>query len=121
MDDTTSCPICSNKMRTTRLPNKYLHAIDKTANYFERSCTKGINHTLQLFTNESTKKVDLLRLSLNHKYSRFLEIDYINQKCRIFCFKNGEVEYIKVDKMIEPDFPNLSKLKEKVSLYIIFS
>lgn len=121
MDDTISCPICNNRMRAVRLSNKYLHTIDKTASYMERTCSNGMNHTLQIFVDEGTRKVDLLRLSLNHKYSRYLEIDYIHQKCRISCFKDSKAEYIEIDKMIDPDFPNLIKLKEKISLYVVFS
>lgn len=63
----------------------------------------------------------MIKLSLNPKYSRFLEMDFVNQKCRITCSKDGENEYIDIPKMIYPDFPDLTKLKEKVSLYVVFS
>lgn len=76
---------------------------------------------MTVWTDKATKKVDLLKLSLSPKYSRFLEIDYVNQKCRIICTKDGEHEYIDIPKMVEPDFPDLVKLKEKISLYIVFS
>ena len=121
MDDILHCPICGNKLRTSHHPNKLLHAINKTADYAERICSEGHNHIVAIWTNKATKKVDLLKLSLNSKYSRFLEIDYVNQKCRITCAKNGEYDYIDIPKMIEPDFPDLEKLKERVSLYILFS
>ena len=119
MDDTTLCPICQNKFRNIN-KSGLLHAISKNANYTERTCT-GMNHSLQLFTNVDNKKVLFLKLSLNPRYSRFLEIDYHNQKCRILCFKDGKPEYIEIEKMIEPDFPDLEKLKEKISMYITFS
>lgn len=119
MDDTLHCPICGNKLRNVK-KNGPLHAIGKEGNYVERTCT-GMNHVLQIFTETKTKKVDLLKLSLNPKYSRHLEIDYYNQKCRISCAKDGQYEYIPIDRMIEPDFPNLEKLKEKVAVYITFS
>lgn len=121
MDDIQSCPICNNKLRTIKTPNKFLYWIEKTANYTERLCNKGMNHSLQIFTDEATGKVDLLILSLNPKYSRYLEIDFYNQKCRINCMKEGKSEYIDITKMVEPDFPDLVKLKERVSLYVTFS
>lgn len=62
-----------------------------------------------------------MKLSLNPKYSRFLEIDWVNQKCKITCVQNGEYDHIDIPKMIEPDFPDLVKLKEKVNLYVVFS
>lgn len=80
-----------------------------------------MNHTLTIITNEALKRVESLKLSLNPKYSRFLEIDFIAQRCRINCMKEGKSEYIDIPKMIEPDFPDLVKLKERVSLYVVFS
>lgn len=121
MEDTTSCPICGNKLRTVRMAKKHLHWVDRTANYAERTCTRGMNHSLQIFVDESTRLVDMLMLSLNPKYSRYLEIDFVNRKCRINCMKEGKPDYIDIDKMIEPDFPDLTKLKEKVAMYVVFS
>jgi hypothetical protein len=80
-----------------------------------------MNHSLMLFADKATKKVDFLKLSLNPKYSRFLEIDYVNQKCRINCMKDQKSDYIEIDKMLHPDFPDLVKLKEIVNLYVVFS
>jgi len=74
-----------------------------------------------LFADKATKKVDFLKLSLNPKYSRFLEIDYVNQKCRINCMKDQKSDYIEIDKMLYPDFPLLCELKKIVSLYVVFS
>lgn len=121
MDDVLHCPICGNKLRTSHHTNKLLPFVNKTADYAERICSDGHNHIVVIWTDKATKKVDFLRLSLNAKYSRFLEIDYINQKCRITCAKDGEYEYINIPKMIEPDFPDLEKLKERVGLYVVFS
>lgn len=121
MDDTLSCPICGNKLRNIKLSGKFLHYVDKSANYVERTCSQGMNHTVQFFTDEDTKQIDLLKISLSPKYSRYLEIDYLNQKCRISCWVDGNAEYIEIDKMVELDFPDLVKLKEKVSVYILFS
>jgi hypothetical protein len=37
------------------------------------------------------------------------------------CMKNSETSYIHIPKMIEPDFPSLEKLKERISMYVVFS
>lgn len=122
MDDVLNCPICGNKMRTNHHTNKHLYPISKTADYAERICSSGHNHVITLWVDKATKTVDMIKLSLNPKYSRFLEVDFVNQKCRITCNKkDGEQEHIDIPKMIVPDFPDLTKLKEKVSLYVVFS
>lgn len=121
MDDLLCCPICGKRLRTSHLTNKLLHPVGKTANYAERVCSEGYNHIISLWADKATKQVDLIKISLNPKYSRFLEIDFVNQKCRITCTKDGEYEYIEIPRMIEPDFPDLVKLKERVSLYVVFS
>lgn len=121
MDDTLSCPICGKKLRNLK-KNGPLHAVGKSGNYIERVCSKGPNHRgLQFFVDEATQKVDLLKLPLNAKYSRYLEIDFHNQRCRISCMKDNKPEYIDIPKMLFPDFPDLVKLKEVVSMYIVFS
>jgi len=121
MDDALCCPICNNKLRTSHLTSKLLHPIGKTADYAERVCSQGYNHIVTIWTDKATKQVDLIKISLNPRYSRFLEIDYVNQRCRITCAKEGEYNYIEIPKMLIPDFPDLVKLKEIVSLYILFS
>jgi hypothetical protein len=121
MDDTLTCPVCGNKLRNMKKIGP-LHSIGKSGNYIERICSKGMNHRgLQFFVNEDTKKVDLLKLPLNAQYSRFLEIDFHNQRCRISNMKENKAEYIDIEKMIEPDFPDLVKLKERISMYVVFS
>jgi len=107
-------------MRTMKSENMYLPSAEKTSTFFERTCA-GPNHSVQFFTDAETKLVDVLKFSLDPKYSRYLEIDYINKRCRIFCMKNGEAKYIHIPKMIEPDFPDLEKLKERISMYVVFS
>lgn len=120
MDDILHCPICGNKLRTSHLTNKLLHPTGKTANYAERVCADGYNHVVVVSTDKATKKVDLFKFSID-SYARSLEIDYINQRCRIICGKAGKYEYIEIAKMLEPDFPNLEKLKERVKLLLVFS
>jgi hypothetical protein len=121
MDDIQLCPICKNKFRNVNLINKHLYPVDKTADYVERTCSSGMNHVIQLFSDTATNKVDFIKLSLDPRYSKYLEVDFINQRCRIHCMKDGKVEYINVPKMIIPDFPSLKNLKEKVSMFVVFS
>ena len=122
MDDVLHCPICGNKFRTNHHARKLLHPVGKTAAYAERICSSGHNHVITMWVDKTTKQVDMIKLSLNPKYSRFLEMDFVNRKCRITCItKDGEHEDIDIPKMIIPDFPDLTKLKEKVNLYVVFS
>lgn len=121
MDDVLNCPVCGNKLRNHNLLNKRLPFLDEVGNFVERNCTLGHNHSLQMFVDLATNKVVYLKLSLNHLYSRFVEINFVTEKCRILCMKDCECQYIDIDKLIEPDFPDLTKLKERVSLYVVFS
>jgi hypothetical protein len=121
MDDALECPICGNKLSNIKLPNKLLRSLDKTSDYVARHCISGRNHFLSFYVDENTGQVDFLKISLNPKYSRYIEIDFVNQKCRITCLKNSQPQYIAVDKMIHPDFPLLKKLRERVSLFVTFS
>lgn len=121
MDDTLACPICRNKLRTTNSTDLLLHRTGKISDYAERVCTRGKNHAIQFFTDLKTGEVDFLTISLNPKYSRFLEIDFVNRRCYALLFKDGVREVVGIPKMIEPDFPDLEKLKEKISMYVVFS
>ena len=122
MDDVLYCPICGDKLRTNHHSLKRLYAIEKTAEYAERTCSAGYNHVLTLWCDKETGKVDFLKFSLNHTYSRFMEIDYVNGISRITCRTGeNEREYINIPKIIVADFPDLKELKEKVNLYIVFS
>ena len=122
MDDALHCPICQRKLRTRNLDNKLLLPVGKTANYVERVCSKGYNHCLVIWTDKANNQVDLLKVSITStKYIRLVELDYINQKSRIACPRDGKYEYINIPKLMEADFPDLVKLKERVSLYVLFS
>jgi len=105
-------------MRSIR-ERKNIHFIGKIADYVERTCT-GTNHSLQITVDEKTEQVDLLKISLSPNYSRFIIIDFYNQKCRVVLLKNNKEESILIPKMIIPDFPDLSKLKNKIKIYALF-
>ena len=78
-----------------------------------------MNHLIRLHT--SNNKVEHLSLSLDPKYSKYIEINFLKQICFIHCMKDGQPHTISIPKIIEPDFPHLTKLKERVSLYVVFS
>lgn len=121
MEDTLLCPICGDKLRSIKIFDKYLHIIGKKGNFYERTCTSMRNHSLQFFADAETKKIDFLRFSLDPRYTKYLEIDYINQKSRLSCLKESIARYIELPRVPEIDFPDLTELKEKVSLFIVFS
>ena len=121
MNDITCCPICGNKLRNTKHPNKYLVNVNKKSDYIERVCSNGTNHVLVIYADEKTRQVDLLTLSLNPKYSRFVQVNFHNQTSHIHCWKDGQEEIIDLPAMLNLDFPHLTELKEKISLYIAFS
>ena len=119
MQATWQCPICGDKLRGLKQYNKYSNYTKRVANYSERTCT-GLNHCLQILVDTDTKQVDFLKISLNPNYSRYIYIDYYNQKCKIIYYKDGKEEYIEVPRMIEPDFPDLLNLKEKTQTLSLF-
>jgi hypothetical protein len=121
MDDILLCPVCSNKLRNVNLPQHYLRFLDKKADFIERSCAKGYNHSLLFFTDETTKKVDWLKMSLSPTYSRFIEINYFLGKSRIICSRDERSDYLEIGKVLDPDFPSLQMLTEKVKLLLVFS
>ncbi len=122
MDDVENCPVCGNKLRNNHSKNKFLFPINKTSDYVERLCSHGHAHIVSFWVDKKTKKVDFLRMSVNSISSQFIEIDFVNQKCRIqMKSPNKEPHYINVDRLLPLDFPNLEKLKEKISLFVLFS
>lgn len=114
------CPICGNKLRNRNRKDTYMHSLDKTSNFVQRTC-HGTGHFLQLISDGYTKKVDMLIMYLPPTYTRYLEIDFLHKKCRISCMKNGVAEHIDIPKMVYPDFPDLKKLKERIAMYVTFS
>jgi hypothetical protein len=121
MEDTLTCPICGKKLTNLSLKETYLAMLDKKSDFTQRTCTKGLNHNFQLLTDKTTGKVDWIKLALTPQYSRWVEINYITGKSRIACLKEGKPEYLDIDRQLEPDFPDLAKLKEKIGIYVIFS
>jgi hypothetical protein len=113
MKDSTLCPICNNPLRS-----KFnQHILNSNLLFTSRNCTKGLNHSLQFFSNSSL--IHLLKFSLTPNYSKFIILDFINSTSTIKFFSPDLS--ISINKIILPDFPSLSSLKEKVDLILTFS
>ena len=121
MDDTSYCPICGSVLRVKNHKNKLLYPINKTSDYVERLCTRSYNHILVLWTDKHTKKIDKVKMTLDGRYSKFVEIDFVNKQIVIICAQNSIYYNIYLDKFIEPDFPDLNEFKNKINLYLTFS
>ena len=122
MQDTKYCPICSNKLKNLTCKNYYLYFVNQSSNYVRRSCTHGMNHNFQIFTDLKSKKVSFVKVSLIHDYSKFLEMDLVNNKSRILCIgEQKNYQYIELPKTFIPDFPDMKNLKEKLNKYILLS
>lgn len=122
MDDFTHCPICNNKLRTHHLTNWTQFYLPKTADYIERICSHGFNHSLLIATDPISLQIDFMKLSLNPSFSRFIEIDFINSKCRVRIYQENDPDLIiNIPSLLMPDFPSLALLNQKVSLYLTFS
>lgn len=114
LNDTTHCPICNLKLKNVFI-NKFPHK----STFIQRTCS-GINHSLQFLSNPSNK-IDIIKFSLNPKYSKFIEIDFVNNKSIINSPVNNIPNYISIPKIIYPDFPLLLNLKNQVKFYTTFS
>lgn len=119
MDDTTECPICNNKLRTNT--TSYMKHIEHgpAKPYISRTCTLGLNHTLQIFSFNS--KISLLKMSLDIEYSKFIEVNFVSNTCQILLLKNHSMKHIDIPKILDLDFPNLDSLRNKVDMFISFS
>lgn len=118
MDDITNCPICNNFLKNSNV--KFLYQTNKMVPYAVRTCTKGFAHTLRLYTDKATSKVDLIEFSISPNYSKFIEINFIKSSTQI-TIKNNTTSFIHLDKVIFPDFPDLTGLLKQVDTFILLS
>jgi hypothetical protein len=121
MDDTLLCPICGNKTRNIHASNKLLHRVNKTADYTDRVCSHGRNHIVSMWVDRQTKQIDLLRFSLDAKFSNLVEIDFVNNRSFLICMRNGLRQIIDIPRLLVPDFPDLTQLKSQIGLLLAFS
>ena len=118
MDDSQICPICGVKFRNLYLKNYQIS--NKTADFVERTCSQSMNHIIQFYADQSTNQIDYIKLNINPRYTVILELDFINKKSIMSFWKSGACEYVHVPKIIEPDFPLLNDLREKINMYTVF-
>lgn len=118
MDDSKNCPLCGCKMRNKH--NVSVKFPDKISCLTERLCT-GTSHTVQIFSDPDDNLVKIFKASLNPKYTKFVQINYVTGTTDIRCWKQGKEKTLTINKILEPDPPDLEKLKKKVDLYITFS
>lgn len=121
MQDTLHCPICKQKFL-----NKYqllnFGKNNEIINVAERLCN-GISHTLKIKSNTISKEIIFVKISLDSTYSKYLEVDYIQDKSSISCYKPESRNHYVIDigSAIPVDFNNLNKLKDKINTYVMLS
>ncbi len=120
MIDTSVCPICFSKLDSIKRIHTHITYINNTANYYKKDCKYGY-HIFQSFLNIETNQLDYIYLSIPPYFTTFMYMDLLNNKSKIMCFKCGIPQEIHVPGIIQPDFPSLIKLREKVSKYVLFS
>ncbi len=115
MNDTSSCPICSSKLKCAKR-NFPLPKIPSSS-FIEKRCVNFLSHSFQIFVDSN--KIKLLRLSFERGSSVYVEVDYHNATSAILCYKNSKlIHSLTVPKIMEIDFPSLFRLKEKVYTYL---
>jgi len=84
-----------------------------------------MNHALTFYVIQSeltaTNQIILLNFSLDPFYQTFLQIDYGYQISALSITQNTVTHKIFIPKVLEPDFPDLTQLKENLKTYVIFS
>lgn len=106
MQDVLYCPICANTLRNRNF-NKSIY----------RSCNKGIAHFLSI--KIFNKEVERISLILDDYTS--LTVDFKENISTYYYDPLKPMSRINIPKVIEPDFPKLEKLKEKLSVYVLFT
>jgi hypothetical protein len=119
MDDAHNCPICNSVLKITNKKDIFLSEIKTWGNFAIKICP-GANHFLKIISNDQKEMVWLM-CSLNKEYTKFIIINYYQQRCLIICSKNNIRQSIAIDKLLMPDFPHLHLLKKKVDMYVALS
>jgi hypothetical protein len=114
-----NCPICNDKFNFL-YNGEYSPFSNKKCNFVVRYCG-GINHIIQIYSNEDSCEIENMLISLEDDYSCFIDINFVNNCSKISYINSKEKESNKifVPKLLTPDFPDLEKLREKVKKYII--
>jgi hypothetical protein len=120
MDDCVLCPICNDKLITFNYSQ--VSRFGKTTDYIERVCRKKHDHIICLWTDKKTGQIDILRLFVDPKFSRYLETNFLEQTSYFIAYNdaNEEQKVIELGEMIVPDFPLMTQLKKKLANYMAF-
>lgn len=100
------CPICANKLKSTKHPEEF----------FKRVCNNSPAHFLSLITKD--KKIHDLYLVLDDYSS--IEISFPKKQTIYYYNPSNSNQFLTIPKILIPDFPSLSKLKQKLSTLRVF-
>lgn len=118
MDDTKICSVCGHKLRIFQKGN--LKASSGKA-YTEKLCINS-NHVFQFFIDKDSKNIDILKISLGPNFSKIIEFNFVDKTTNITIMNTSKVNFsVLIPKLLELDFPDLESLKEKISLYMMYS
>ena len=105
MENVENCPICQEKLKESQF-----------FNFIEKSCYNGYGHWLTLLIDSNSLKVINARFCLDVNGSKIISISFKDKKTTIQFLQNSvKYNYIELDYSLEPDFPELTKLKNKIN------
>lgn len=135
------CPFCKLELRELREEEKHLihNNFPKTKHYHctEYACKHYFNGN-KIVNSSLCKHVSRYMISYfvydNEKhisrsyesfiiYNYYVIIDYFNKYSEISTIDNKKMSFssTRIQKIIDADFSDLEKLKERVSMYVVFS
>lgn len=126
MEDCSACPICNSKLKVSNKDDLYLtNKVSSKIEYYSEKVCNGTNHHIQIYVDKLTNKVGFIRFSLNPKYSKYLEIDYVNGLSTILLYLQNDkginlINTIEIPRILEIDFPDLTNLNKIISVYTTF-
>lgn len=111
MDDILNCPVCKTKFKNK---NQTISKIPLIV----RTCSEP-DHVVQTFCYEN--KIHLMRITYGPNYSYIISLNFLESLTDIKLYKDSSLKFnISVSKIIEPDFPNLERFKEKIDFYVAY-
>jgi|SRR6185436_19041934 len=107
MKEFSYCPICANKLKS-RLFKDNIKLL---------SCQEGVAHYISFKLQDQQMSNMTLYLD-NYSY---LEMDFLKQISTYYYDPLNGMAKLVIPKIIEPDFPQLKNLKEKLLKYVLFT
>lgn len=120
MNDSVFCPFCGDKFKNSYTNNNLPKAIQGNTTYIERVCA-SINHVVIFYTEKNTLQVDYIIFSIYPNYSVYIEVNFLHKATDIFIYNREFKKEITLPKILEPDFPQLTKIKDIINMYLTFS